>query len=90
MLGDAARLVITLYETEDETADQALLKTVVTMLGEQAGNDEVRLVIHDADGNDIEFDLPHAGVNEDLARSIRSVLQTRGTVRLTGRRDRAA
>ena len=90
MNGDTARLVITLYETEDEKADQALLKTVVAMLGDQSGNDEVRLVIHDADGNDIEFDLPRAGVNEDLARSIRSVLQTRGTVRLTGKRDRAA
>jgi DNA polymerase-3 subunit alpha len=88
--GDSARLIITVYETEDEKADQALLKTVMSMLGEQGGSDEVRLVIHDADGNDIEFDLPRAGVNEDLARSIRNVLQARGTVRLTGRRERAA
>jgi DNA polymerase-3 subunit alpha len=86
----SARLIVTLYETEDEKADQALLKTVVSMLSEHPGNDPVRLVIHDADGNDIEFDLPRAGANEDLARSIRNVLQTRGTVRLTGRRDRAA
>jgi DNA polymerase-3 subunit alpha len=86
----SARLIVTLYETEDEKADQALLKTVVGMLSEHPGNDPVRLVIHDAEGNDIEFDLPRAGANEDLARSIRNVLQTRGTVRLTGRRDRAA
>ncbi|MEZ4480795.1 MAG: DNA polymerase III subunit alpha [Dehalococcoidia bacterium] len=88
--GDAVRLVVTLYETEDETADQALLRMVVSMISQNTGNDEVRLVIHDADGNDVEFDLPRAGVNEDLARSIRNVLQTRGSVRLTGRRERAA
>ena len=88
--GDAVRLVVTLYETEDETADQALLRMVVSMISQNTGNDEVRLVIHDADGNDIEFDLPRAGVNEDLARSIRNVLQQRGSVRLTGRGERAA
>jgi hypothetical protein len=88
--GDTARLIVTIYETEDEKADQALLKTVVSMLGEHPGNDDVRLVVHDAEGNDIEFDLPRATADEDLARSIRNVLQTRGTVRLTGRRDRAA
>ena len=83
-------MIVTIYETEDELADQALLKTVVSMLKDRPGNDEVRLVIHDADGQDMEFDLPRADVNEDLARSVRSILQSRGQVRLTGMRDRAA
>ena len=81
---------MTIYETEDELADQSLLKMVVGMLKERPGNDEVRLVIHDADGNDMEFDLPRAEVSEDLARSVRSILHNRGQVRLTGMRDRAA
>ncbi|MFN0147554.1 MAG: DNA polymerase III subunit alpha [Dehalococcoidia bacterium] len=88
--GDSARLVVTLYETDDEVADQALLRTVATLLKDSPGNDEVRLVIHDAEGSDSEFDLPRASVNEDLARSIRSILQSRGQVRLTGTRERAA
>ena len=88
--GDSARLVVTIYETEDEIADQAVLKTVVSLLKDRPGNEEVRLVIHDADGNDMEFDLPRAEVNEELARSVRSILHNRGQVRLTGTRERAA
>jgi len=82
--GDAARLVVTIYETEDDKADEALLKAVAGMLKESPGKDEVRLVIHDADGQEMEFDLPHATVTEDLARSIRAVLRNNGHVRLTG------
>jgi DNA polymerase-3 subunit alpha len=82
--GDAARLVVTIYETEDDKADEALLKAVAGMLKESPGRDEVRLVIHDADGQEMEFDLPHAAVTEDLARSIRAVLRNNGHVRLTG------
>ena len=54
------------------------------MLKDAAGHDEVRLVIHDAEGQDTEFDLPRAGVSEDLARSLRHLLGNRGTVRLGG------
>jgi DNA polymerase-3 subunit alpha len=85
--GDAARLVVTLYETDDATADEALLKLVVGMLRDSPGGDEVRLVIHDADGNDTEFDLPRAAVSEDLARTLRNVLQQKGQVRFTGRKN---
>jgi hypothetical protein len=85
--GDAVRLVVTLYETDDETADEALLKMVVGMLRDSPGSDEVRLVIHDAEGNDNEFDLPRAAVSEDLARTLRNVLQQKGQVRLTGRKN---
>jgi hypothetical protein len=88
--GDTARLVITVYETEDALADEHRLRAVASMLKEHPGNDEVRLVIHDGEGHDTEFDLPHAAVNEELARSIRNVLQKNGQVRLTGMRDRAA
>ncbi len=77
-------LIVTIYETEDEIADQAVLKTVVALLRDRPGRDEVRLVVHDFEGNDAEFDLPSADVNEDLARSVRSILHNRGQVRLTG------
>ena len=82
--GDAARLVVTIYETEDEKADEALLKAVAGMLKDSPGRDQVRLVIHDGGGQEMEFDLPHAAVTEDLARSIRAVLRNNGHVRLTG------
>jgi len=81
--GDNARLVITVYETEDPTADEALLKAVAGMLKEHPGRDEVRLIIHDAEGQDTEFDLPRAAASAGLARSIRSVLRSNGTVVLT-------
>jgi DNA polymerase-3 subunit alpha len=84
--GDSARLVITIYETEDVVADEALLKAVAGMLKASPGNDEVRLVIHDTEGQDTEFDLPRASVNEDLSRSIRQVLRSNGTVVLTSGR----
>lgn len=80
---DTARLTVTLYETEDVLADEALLKVVVTMLKDHPGRDEVRLVIRDTAGEEMEFDFPRAAATEDLARSIRSVLGNRGSVRLT-------
>lgn len=84
--GDAARLVVTIFETEDALADEALLKAVAGMLKDSPGRDAVRLVVRDTGGQDTEFDLPHASANEDLARSIRSVLRNNGSVRLTGSR----
>jgi DNA polymerase-3 subunit alpha len=84
--GDTARLVVTIYETEDRTADEALLRAVAGMLKDSPGKDEVRLVIHDVAGQETEFDLPRAGVNDALARSIRSVLRSSGMVSLTSAR----
>jgi DNA polymerase-3 subunit alpha len=84
--GDAARLIITIFETNDALADEVLLKAVAGMLKESPGSDEVRLVITDTEGQDTEFDLPRASVGEDLARSIRAVLRQNGHVRLTGTR----
>jgi DNA polymerase-3 subunit alpha len=81
--GDNARLVVTIYETEDVVADEAVLRAVAGMLKEAPGRDEVRLVIHDAEGQDTEFDLPRAAVTDDLARSIKAVLNQRGTVVVT-------
>ena len=90
--GDSARLVITIYETDDEAADKALLMAVGGMLRENPGTDEVRLVIHDVEGKENEFDLPKASVTEDLARSIAKVLIAgKGTARLIASRgDKAA
>ncbi|MCC7363505.1 MAG: DNA polymerase III subunit alpha [Dehalococcoidia bacterium] len=88
--GESARLVITIYETENVGADEALLKAVVGMLKDNPGNDDVRLVIHDGDGNDIEFDLPRAAATEDLARNLRALLRQNGNVRVTGNRMVAA
>ena len=78
-----ARLTITLFETEDVIADEALLKMVVSMLKDSPGSDEVRLVIRDTAGEEMEFDFPRAAASDDLARSIRSVLGNRGSVRIT-------
>ncbi len=80
---DTARLTITLFETEDVLADETLLKMVVSMLKDSPGRDEVRLVVRDTAGDEMEFDFPRAAATEDLARSLRSVLGNRGTVKLT-------
>ncbi len=84
--GDSAHLVVTIFESEDQLADEALLKAVVSMLKSSPGNDDVRLVVHDTEGQETEFDLPRASATEDLARSIRAVLRTSGQVTLTGLR----
>jgi hypothetical protein len=86
--GDTARLVVTVFETEDAVADEALLRAVAGMLKDHPGRDEVRLVIHDTEAGH-ELDLPHAAVSEELARAS-VVLRTNGAVRLTGRRYGAA
>ena len=83
MAPENARLTITLFETEDVIADEALLKMVVSMLKDSPGSDEVRLVIRDTAGEEMEFDFPRAAASDDLARSIRSVLGNRGSVRIT-------
>lgn len=88
--GDTARLIVTIFETDDVLADEALLRAVAGMLKASPGGDEVRLVIRDATGQDSEFDLPHAGVSDELARSIRAVLRQNGSVSLTAARTAAA
>ncbi len=80
---DTARLTITLFETEDVLADEALLKMVFSMLKDSPGRDEVRLVVRDTAGDELEFDFLRAAATEDLARSLRSVLGNRGNVKLT-------
>ena len=78
---EAARLVVTLYESDDQMADEAVLKMVVTVLRDNAGEDEARLVIHDAEGQDQEFDLQRVAVTEVLTRSLnRLVSSNKGTV----------
>ncbi|MYI86641.1 MAG: DNA polymerase III subunit alpha, partial [Dehalococcoidia bacterium] len=82
--GEGSQLVITIYETEDDVTDRALLKTVEALLGDHPGGDGVRLVIHDTDGLEQEFDWKQASVSEELARSIEKVLAAnKGTARLT-------
>jgi DNA polymerase-3 subunit alpha len=88
--GDAARIAITIYETESEVHDQALLRSVVGLLNDSPGKDQVRLVIHDAEGQELEFDLPTANVNQRLADSVRAILKTNGTVAVNGARSTAA
>jgi lipase chaperone LimK len=82
--GEAVRLSITLIETDDVLADEALLKAVVDLLQKHPGNDEVRVVIRDTAGEEMEFDFPRAAATEELARSLRNLLGNRGSVRLTG------
>ncbi len=88
--GDAAKLVITIYETENEVTDQALLRSVMSLLNDAQGKDPVRLIVHDAEGQEFEFDLPTATVDERLAESVKAVLRTNGTVRMSAARSTAA
>lgn len=81
---EAVRLSITLIETEDVLADEALLKAVVDLLQKHPGNDEVRVVVRDTAGEEMEFDFPRAAATEELARSLRNLIGNRGAVRLTG------
>jgi hypothetical protein len=77
---------VTIFETADVLADEALLRAVAGMLKDSPGKDEVRLVIRDSDGNDTEFDLPRADVTEDLARSVKNLLRNQGQAKLTSPR----
>jgi hypothetical protein len=43
---------------------------VINTLKDHAGEDECRLVIHDAEGQDQEFDLQRVAVTEELTRSL--------------------
>ena len=72
--GESSQLVITIYETEDDVTDRALLSSVGALLRDHPGSGEVRLVIHDTDGLEQEFDLERAAVSNELARSIEKVL----------------
>ncbi len=84
--GDASRFTVTIYETDDVLADEALLRAVAGLLQKNPGKDEVRLVIRDAEGNDSEFDLPHAEISEELARSVKNLLRSQGQVKLSAPR----
>jgi hypothetical protein len=59
-------------------------------LNDSPGKDAVRLVIHDAEGQELEFDLPTADVNERLAESVRAILRTNGSVAVNAARSTAA
>ncbi len=82
--GESARLSITLYETEDVASDEARLRGVVAMLKASPGDDAVRLVIHDTEGEESEFDLPTAHATEELVRQVEMMLQRHGSVRVMG------
>ncbi len=89
-VGGDSQLVITIYETEDDVTDKVLLKTVEALLRDHSGADQVRLVIHDTDGLEQEFDWIQAAVSEELARSIEKVLAAnKGAARLTRARQLA-
>ena len=62
----------------------------MSLLNDAEGKDPVRLIVHDAEGQEFEFDLPTASVDERLAESVRAVLRTNGTVRLSAARSSAA
>ena len=80
--------MITIYETEDEVTDVALLKSVAGLLRERPGSDEVRLIIHDAAGDEPEYKMERATVSEELARSIEKLLAaTKGTARVRSGRN---
>ena len=72
--GEASQLVITIYETEDDVTDKALLSSVGALLRDHPGSGEVRLVVHDTDGLEQEFYLDRAAVSDELAGRIEKVL----------------
>jgi hypothetical protein len=54
------------------------------MLKASPGDDAIRLVIHDTEGEESEFDLPTAHATDELVRQVEMMLQRHGTVRLMG------
>jgi len=83
-------LVVTLYETQNEKADTLRLQMVARLLSEHPGDAAVRLVIHDAEGVESEFDLPPVDVSGDLADSLRELIDRKGSVTVAGARVAAA
>ena len=87
---EQARLVITLYESENEKADRAVLHAVANILGEHPGDVSVRLVVHDAEGEESEFELSPVAGDEELANTLRAFIGRRGSVHLTGMKSASA
>jgi DNA polymerase-3 subunit alpha len=80
---ETARLIITMYETDDLMTDRQLLKSVVAFIGDYPGEDEVRLVVHDSEGDESSFDLERASVSNELVYSIEKLLTAnKGSARL--------
>ena len=80
---ESARLIITMYETDDQMTDRQLLKSVVAFIGDYPGEDEVRLVVHDSEGDESSFDLERASVSSELVYSIEKLLTAnKGSARL--------
>jgi DNA polymerase-3 subunit alpha len=67
---DSQVLRIVLAETEDSEGDQERLRAVVNALREFQGEDEVRLSIHQRDGDEVELALPHARLCPELSQRL--------------------
>jgi len=78
----AAVLRIVLQETEDSEADQERLRAVMSALAEFPGEDDVRLSIHQRDGDEVELSLPRARCCDELSQRLREIVCDWGTVNL--------
>ncbi len=73
-------LRIVLAETEDSEGDQERLRAVVNALRDFQGDDEVRLSIHQRDGEEVELELPRARRCEELQQRLKEIVGGWGAV----------
>ena len=76
------RMLVSVRETEDETADRERLAGLMATLVDFPGEDEVRLVVHTRVGDKVELALPTAKACEELRVRMAEVLQGSGEARL--------
>ena len=74
------RLRIILDETDDPDSDEDRLRSLIATLGDFPGADPVRLAIRQANGEEVEMELPSARRCHELARTLESVVGPWGTV----------
>ncbi|MBI1885557.1 MAG: DNA polymerase III subunit alpha [Chloroflexi bacterium] len=78
--GNGGGIRIVLEETEDSDSDQERLRAVVNALRDFDGEDEVRLSIHQRDGEEIELALPRARSCPELRQRLGEVVGSWGTI----------
>ncbi len=77
------RVLIALRETHDEEEDKQRLAGLMTALGDFPGGDEVRLVVHTRDNQQVELSLPRARACEELCGRLAGLFGDSGEVRLS-------
>jgi hypothetical protein len=73
-------LRIELHESSDEESDRERLMGILSALPDHPGADIVRLFIHTHAGDEVEMELPNAGISDALLTRLRTVLGRAGSV----------